>query len=77
MYNISVQSMQVLSTAVVHVSISETDESGTTRVLAVASTTCDLALPGHRRESLASYCYQVVEGVADALSTGRSRLDNH
>lgn len=73
MYNITVQAQQHLSVTMAVVSISETDESGTTTPLASAVSTSKL-FHDSDLEELHIVCEQTIDAVVKALSTEGGRV---
>lgn len=71
MYNMTVRVQQVLNTAVLHVSLSETTDTGETHVLATATGSSQSALGSSDRESLAAFCRQAVLALHQALSVAQ------
>lgn len=68
MYSISIQSQQTLTVAMIIVSISETDDDGSTHHLATAVTHSTLQLDSDQGD-LHQFTEQTIDGVVKALST--------
>lgn len=75
MYNITVIAGQVLNNAQIHVSISETDDTKHTQVLASVKTTQGPLRGQDYALDLHNFCEQVVFGLSRALSVMQTDLD--
>lgn len=74
MHNLHVSATQTVAGTLVAVSISETDEEGTTMPLATATALSTREFPELDGGSLEEFLEQAMDGVVKSLSTGVRRV---